>query len=136
MTDSTSHPITSLPDLSDEQVSEWLINEEYPLEFSEHAVITITASRLRNVARQSAQWGADQELEACCDWLDRNNQWAKVDLDELRDGRRPKPPSKIEIAEKLIARYSDGWTPSPNDWVIIRDALAEGRRAQEALSSD
>ena len=80
--------------------------------------------------------GADQELEACCDWLDRNNQWAKVDLDELRDGRRPKPPSKIEIAEKLIARYSDGWTPSPNDWVIIRDALAEGRRAQEALSSD
>jgi len=136
MTDSTSHPITSLPDLSDEQVSEWLINEEYPLEFSEHAVITITASRLRRVARQSAQWGADQELEACCEWLDEeiNSGWGLAN--QLRAARRPKPPSTIEIAEELIARHHHGWTPSFSDWVIIRDALADGRRAQEALSSD
>jgi hypothetical protein len=55
------------------------------------------------VATQAARWGADQELEACCTWLDRNNQWAKVDIDELRDARRPKPPSLKEQALQALA---------------------------------
>ncbi len=49
------------PEPSDTQVGEWLIDDGYPWDPQEEAVITITASRLKNVARQAAQWGADQE---------------------------------------------------------------------------
>ncbi len=52
-----------------------------------------------DLARQAAQWGADQELDGCCEWLDRNNQWARVDLDELREGRRPNP---LTIKEQAL----------------------------------
>jgi len=48
---------------------------------------------------RAAQWGADQELEACCEWLE------DVDCDDpqetakrLRAARRPKPPSLVEQA--------------------------------------
>jgi hypothetical protein len=37
-----------------------------------------------------AQWGADQELEACCEWLSVPcPSYGR----ELRNARRPKPPS-------------------------------------------
>jgi hypothetical protein len=90
------HPITSPLELSDEQVGEWLIDDGYPWDPQEEAVITITASRLKNVARQAAQWGADQELEACCEVLDNLNDgfWSE----KLRAARRPKPPSLKEQA--------------------------------------
>jgi hypothetical protein len=53
-----------------------------------------------DVATQAARWGADQELEACCEWLDQNTgRWDL--LAELRAARRPKPPSQAE--EALIA---------------------------------
>ena len=47
------------------------------------------------------QAGADQELEACCEWM---SQWAPLwpdgarTEDELRAARRPKPPSLKEQA--------------------------------------
>jgi hypothetical protein len=86
-----THPSTSPPELSDEQVGEWLIDDGYPWDPSEQAVITITTNRLKNVARQAFQAGADQELEACCEVLDNLNDgfWSE----KLRDARRPKPPS-------------------------------------------
>jgi hypothetical protein len=90
------HPITSPLELSDEQVGEWLIDDGYPWDPSEQAVITITANRLKNVARQAFQAGADQELEACCEVLDNLNDgfWSE----KLRAARRPKPPSLKEQA--------------------------------------
>jgi hypothetical protein len=51
-----------------------------------------------DLARQAAQWGADQELEACCEWL---NGGSKIDYDTaalLRAARRPKLPSLKEQA--------------------------------------
>jgi hypothetical protein len=33
----------------------------------------------------------------------------------------------------LIERYEDGWCPSPAQWHVIREGLAEGRRALEQL---
>ena len=84
------------------------------------------------MARQAAQWGADQELEACCEWLDRNNQWAKVDIDELRDARRPKPLSlqeqaldalqSMRISPELIAIINAN-TDLKNKYETIRSAL-------------
>jgi hypothetical protein len=47
------------------------------------------------VAAFAAQWGADQELEACCEWIPEYCPW---DADQLRAARRPKPPSLKEQA--------------------------------------
>ncbi len=49
-----------------------------------------------------AQWGADQELEACCLWL---NGGSKIDYDtaaSLRAARRPKPPSLKKQAMRVL----------------------------------
>ena len=53
------------------------------------------------VATQAARWGADMELEACCEWFQEfyeTESWVKHDLKHLRDARRPKPPSLKEQA--------------------------------------
>jgi len=52
------------------------------------------------VIPRAAQWGADQELEACCEWLDREG-WSGESR-QLRAARRPKPPSLKEQALALI----------------------------------
>jgi hypothetical protein len=47
----------------------------------------------------AAQWGADAELEACCEWLSVPcPSYGR----ELRNARRPKPPSLKEQALKEI----------------------------------
>jgi hypothetical protein len=51
------------------------------------------------IATQAAQWGADQELEACCKWLSFYS--AASDARDLRIARRPKPPSLKEQAGDL-----------------------------------
>jgi hypothetical protein len=50
------------------------------------------------LATQAARWGADQELEACAEWLDQNCGRCWELLAELRAARRPKPPSLKEQA--------------------------------------
>jgi hypothetical protein len=125
--------MTPPPEPSDEQVGNWLIDDGYPWEPSEQAVITITTSRLKNVARQAFQAGADQELEACCEWLE------DVDCDDpqetakqLRAARRPKPPSlKEQALDELdgiaaVFRMSHGGD-------LVCDKI---RRALEALPND
>ncbi len=92
-----THSSTSPPELSDEQVGEWLIDDGYPWDPSELAVITITTNRLKNVARQAYQAGADQELEACCEVLHQHDR-AYLLPSQLRAARRPKPPSLKEQA--------------------------------------
>ena len=46
------------------------------------------------IATRAGQWGADQELEACCEWLDYN--CPSVGAHHLRNDRRPKPPTLAE----------------------------------------
>ena len=74
------------------------------------------------IATQAAQWGADQELEACCEWLSFYS--AASDARDLRIARRPKPPSLKEQALALLDDASDRL-----------DAVHENtiRRALEAL---
>jgi hypothetical protein len=46
------------------------------------------------IAEQAAQWGADQELEACCEWIaDWYGHGCNEVIGNLRTSRRPKPPS-------------------------------------------
>jgi len=75
---------------------------------------------------QAYQAGADQELEACCEWLDQNTgRWDL--LAELRTARRPKPPSLKEQSLALIDKIQS------NKEMWQTDDLDVVRRALESL---
>ena len=115
------HPITPPP----EQVGQWLCSEDYSWSPLEQASITITTNRLQNVATQAARWGADQELEACCEVLARELICdGKHVATDLRMIRRPKPPSLKEHALAAQQRMWDG-TSNHDDWNLIRRALEQ-----------
>ena len=68
-----------------------------------------TLGNWQAIAIQAAQWGADQELEACVEWL--GTAPVVYDNDEelhpgtfLRADRRPKPPSLKEQAQVELDR--------------------------------
>ena len=67
--------------------------------------------------------GADQELEACCEWLDRR-LFGRDEIAELRAARRPEPPSLKEQALAAQQRMWDG-TSNHDDWNLIRRALEQ-----------
>jgi hypothetical protein len=55
----------------------------------------------RVIATQAARWAADQELEACCEWVSQwCGRWSDGSRPEdgLRAARRPKPPTLKEQA--------------------------------------
>jgi hypothetical protein len=49
----------------------------------------------QRIANKAAQWAADQELEACCEWL-RSQHHSDTWPNRLRAARRPKPPTLAE----------------------------------------
>ena len=80
------------------------------------------------MAKQAARWGADQELEACCEWLRSSLPgYDKHYADYLHTARRPKPPSLKEQALAVLDDASDRL-----------DAVHENvlRRALETLPND
>jgi hypothetical protein len=97
-----NHPITPPPKL----VEQWHSNS--PLD------------RGLTIATRAAQWGADQELEACCEWLDREG-WSGESR-QLRAARRPKPPSLKEQALEALDRVWNGGS-THTDWELFRRAL-------------
>ena len=99
-----------------ELVGQWLCSKDYQWGPLEQASITITTNRLQNVATQAAQWGADQELEACCELVPGLTNY-------LRDARRPKPPSLAKRALHILGTHG-GWSCAEHDTI---------RRALEAL---
>ena len=83
-----------------------------------------------DLATKAAQWGANQELEACCEWL-VSEGWFKYEheaIEELRVARRPKPPSLKQQALDLI----DGCTDPEGDY-LDDNALSIIRRALESI---
>lgn len=101
------HPITPPTEL----VSKW---------------IDLLASRSEeDVLIFATQWGADQELEVCCEWLDEravlNGSTA------LRIARRPNSPSLKEQALAILDDCSDCLDGSHENTI---------RRALEALPND
>ena len=105
------HPITPPTEL----VSKW---------------IDLLASRSEeDVLIFATQWGADQELEACCEWLDAGLRTPYVAI-RLRSDRRPKPPSLKEQALEILEINNDVDSQlSAVHYNIIRRAL-------EALPND
>ena len=109
-----TNPITPPPELVEKWVSAFY---DTPIVPGESSI---------DIATQAAQWGADQELEACCEWLECNYNYPQVNH-PLRAARRPEPPSlKDQALEALEA------LPTPAGQVTA-DRLATIRRALEAL---
>ena len=53
-----------------------------------------------------AQWGADQELNACCEWLTTNYNYSQVN-NSLRIARRPKPLKPLSLKEQVWTHITD-----------------------------
>jgi hypothetical protein len=115
MTMTNQHPITPPAEL----VREW-INKWNAIPMFADAISLPTY-----IADCAAQWGADQELEACCEWLAWPGNMHLLPSD-LRTARRPKPPSLKEQALKAL----DVCVFSEAD---LRELV---RRALEQLSDD
>ena len=82
------------------------------------------------IAADRAQWGADQELEACCEWLFLNGyDNSLVTSARLRNARRPKPLSLKEQALKELRQL-----PIDPELGVCASALDTIRRALEALN--
>jgi hypothetical protein len=96
------------------------------------------ATAWRQVITLAAQWGADMELEACCEYLVRCAQWEPEDVAELRAARRPKPPSLKEEALQALNEmqiepcFIDGIDVN----AVVRAKYNKIRRAIEALPND
>jgi hypothetical protein len=114
------HPLTPPPEL----VQQWREAPEF-FELSPCALVTVTTTKLQDIATQAAQWGADQELEACCEWL-KAKHWIEPEFaDELRAARRPKSPS---LKEQVIAVLDDAELDAAHYNILLR--------ALEALPDD
>ena len=112
MTDN-NHPITPPPDL----IEDWIeIAKPLPQR----------PPNPGELAALAARWGADQELEACCEWIyklmDRGLEWSM----DLRAARRPRPPSlKAQALGALyaIATGADDTREFHQDLETIKQAL-------------
>ena len=82
----TDHPITPPIELVQQWVAE-IWHEGTPVQVAQSDL---------HLAARAAQWGADQELEACCELLDNLGGNGGM----IRRYRRPKPPSLKEQALK------------------------------------
>jgi len=113
----TQHPITPPPELAARWVNEIYGDDGFGFDVPLHPIT------LRLVER-AAQWGADQELEACCEWLHWQNLATHPELiPSLRAARRPKAPSLKEQALEAMRR---NYNPdNSDDFATIRRALEQ-----------
>ena len=93
----TTNPITPPPEL----VHQWA---DMLASHSDQAIFTM-----------ATQWGANQELEACCEWLAYHAAWSFA----LRAARRPKPPSLKQQALKVL----ESAPLNADEHALIRRAL-------------
>lgn len=113
------HPLTPPPELVQQWSYDW------------HRAKVKHVGCAEYIATQASRWGADQELEACVEWLRTNigTSFSSSVESELRAARRPKPPSLAEQALEACERSAFG---IPGDRDIIRRAL---ERLQELESN-
>ena len=120
MTDQ-QHPITPPPELVQQWEEDW-----------HHSKVNIELELY--IATLAAQWGADQEMEACCDCILSAHSDPAVTGDaalidkrvlvrQLRTARRPKPPSLKEQALSEVAAAVSGGNITPEQGATIRLAL-------------
>ena len=109
-------PITPPPEL----VQQWLDNARAK---------ESCQSWMTEVATQAANWGANEELEACCEWVCCETTAFAA---HLLAARRPKPPSLKEQALHAL-KNADGADYPVVATVLTADQHALIRRALEQL---
>jgi hypothetical protein len=113
------HPITPPPEL----VEDWIeIAKPEPWKCPPDPNVLCTLA---------AQWGADQELEACCEWF-KQEGWNPCHPEALLAARRPKPPSLKEQALEALKHAPGPDYPNPIT-LLTADEHALIRRALEQL---
>ncbi len=112
------HPITPPPELLKQWEDDWF-------EEREHADVLLI---------QAFQAGADQELDACCEWL--SGCGCESYGRELRAARRPKPPGLKEEAMQALCRFMAGEGHDDCTEEEIEDDFKTIRRALETLPDD
>ena len=110
----TEHPITPPTEL----IKQWLTEFYGPQSMPGMA----PGEMVLHVAAVAARWGADQELDACCEHLKRSMS-PRATVDYLRAARRPKPPSLKEQALTALDDASDRLNAAHEN--IIRRALEQ-----------
>ena len=111
MTQDYKHPITPPPEV----IGEWWIAWD-ALDESERP-------RLEDfIAARAARYGADQELEACCAYMQHEDFHGFAT--ELRAARRPKSPRLKKQALDAHNRMMAG-DETQDDWAIVRRALEQ-----------
>jgi hypothetical protein len=101
-----------------------------PLELVEKWVSMLEFFTDEKVFSLAAQWGADQELEACCMWITREK--SVLVAEELGIARRPKPSSLKEQALTALHAVATG----ANDTREQHQDLDTIRLALETLPND
>jgi hypothetical protein len=111
------HPIT--PPL--ELVQQWWTDAQ--------TLESTDSHEIRFIANVAARWGADQELQACVNWLDDTDCEDPQEVAQrLRAARRPKPPSLKEQALALL---------QPGEPRLFNSEMQDTiRRALKALPND
>jgi len=105
-----------------ELVSKWWYEDGEEIKSSPRWFVSVCA--------KAAQWGADQELLACGNYLKQCAQWEEEDLTEFYNYRRPKPPSLKERALAVLEEEPEG---AKELIVFDTDQVKIIRRALEAL---
>ena len=94
----------------------------------------------RFLATRAAQWGADQELEACCEWMESCRKWLGKDhpytSNDLPAARRPKSLSMTDDEiDALVVCIQALPAPTADNYAL--DSIDKGRamvrRALERL---
>jgi hypothetical protein len=126
----TNHPITPPPELVQQWEADW------------HCSGNTNGNGFTYfVATRAAQWGANQELEACCEWVSKYLPYLgdfPMPEDKLRAARRPKPQSLKEQALAALGEMSiepcliNGVDANAS----VRAKYNTIRRALEALPND
>jgi hypothetical protein len=111
----TNHLITPPPKL----VQQWYRDAEHQL-----------APYYVFVARCAAQWGADQELKACCEWL--YSRCLISGAVELLAARRPKPSSLKGLKEQALKDLNHAYKKDQIDDITFENI----QEALEALPND
>jgi hypothetical protein len=86
-------------------------------------------SHVEFVTTQAARWGAEQELEACCEWVASHFDGMFVWSSNLRTARRSKPPSPKKEALNVLENLIEARRILDPEYQALRHAL-------EALPND
>lgn len=86
-----------------------------------------------HIANRAAQWGADQELEACCKWT--AIVFPSGGANALRAARRPKPLSETDQALETLSWIESEASYDKPMFDTIRRALQRLKKL-EALPND